>query len=211
MSTEPIVFWGPGSEWFWSMLQFVVVAVTLVGIYYQFRLQRAANAFEQANRIGAEWETEPMLRAKLQVARAVVAGEPVPEGALNVIGNYWDQVASLVRRGHVDAQVVYQSAGGGTPFWWAAVAGATRDLRGRRQDPMIFESFEWLAKKFSAYAAKDDAPLVFDSAAVATIFQAGIPAIVDRIRMAEESRIPPQRPASRSQRSGGSDIEVERS
>ncbi|HET8785070.1 MAG TPA: hypothetical protein VFM38_05500, partial [Candidatus Limnocylindrales bacterium] len=85
MSSEPIVFLGPGSEWFWSMAQFVVVAVTLVGIYYQFRLQRSANAFDQLNRISEESYSEPMLRAKLQVARAIVAGEEVPEGALTMI------------------------------------------------------------------------------------------------------------------------------
>ena len=30
---------GPGSEWFWSMLQFVIVAGTLIGLYRQLRLQ----------------------------------------------------------------------------------------------------------------------------------------------------------------------------
>lgn len=38
---------GAGSEWFWSMLQFVVVAITLAGIYFQLRQHRAANAFAQ--------------------------------------------------------------------------------------------------------------------------------------------------------------------
>lgn len=201
LSSEPIVLFGPGSEWFWSMAQFVVVAVTLVGIYYQFRLQRAANAFDQLNRIGAEWESEPMLRAKLQVARAIVAGEEAPEGALTMIGNYWETVATLVRSGHVDGRVVYDSVGGGTPFWWAALAGAVRDVRGLREDPTIFESFEWLAGKFRAYAEKDGAPLVFDQATLVRIFTAATPGLVDRIRMAEDSRLPPERPPSRSRRS----------
>ena len=201
MSSEPIVLFGPGSEWFWSMAQFVVVAVTLVGIYYQFRLQRAANAFDQLNRIGAEWESEPMLRAKLQVARAVVAGEEAPNGAMAVIGNYWEGVASLVRGGHVDGRVVYDSVGGGTPFWWAALAGAVRDVRALREDPTIFASLEWLAARFSAYAQDDGSPLDYDQAALVRIFTASIPGLVDRIRMAEESRLPPERPAARSRRS----------
>jgi len=66
VSSEPIVFFGPGSEWFWSMAQFVVVAVTLIGIYYQFRLQRAANAFEQLKRIGEQWESEQMLVQRVE-------------------------------------------------------------------------------------------------------------------------------------------------
>lgn len=183
------------------MAQFVVVAVTLVGIYFQFRLQRAANAFDQLDRIGTEWESEPMLRAKLQVARAIVGGEEAPEGALTVIGNYWETVASLVRSGHVDGRIVYESVGGGTSFWWAALAGAARHVRGYREDPTIFESFEWLAGKFSGYAQKDGAPLVYDQATLVRIFTAAIPGLVDRIRMAEDSRLPPERPASRARRS----------
>ena len=47
LNTEGLSLFGPGSEWFWSMLQFVVVAVTLLGIYSQLRLGRSANAFAQ--------------------------------------------------------------------------------------------------------------------------------------------------------------------
>lgn len=72
MSSEPIVFIGPGSEWFWSMAHLVVVAVTLIGIYYQFRLQRAAATFEQLNRLQKEWGAEHLARATLR-ARATEA------------------------------------------------------------------------------------------------------------------------------------------
>lgn len=201
LSSEPIVLVGPGSEWFWSMAQFFVVAITLVGIYYQFRLQRAANTFDVLNRIAAEWESETMLRAKLEAARAIVAGEDAPEGAMTMIGNYWETVASLVRRGHVNGRVVYDSVGGGTPFWWAALAGAVREVRTRREDPTIFESFEWLAAKFRAYADTDGAPLSYDQATLVRIFRSAIPGLVDRIRMAEDTRMPPERPTSRSRRS----------
>jgi hypothetical protein len=94
---DPIALIGPGSEWPWSMAQSVVAAVTLVGLYYQFRLQRAANSFEQLNRIAAERGSEPLQRARLRVARAAQAGQPAPAGAASLIGNSWATVASLVR------------------------------------------------------------------------------------------------------------------
>ena len=193
MSSEPIVLWGPGSEWFWIMLQFVVVAVTLVGIYFQFRLQRAANAFEHVSRLTDEGESEPMLRAKLRVARAVAAGDPAPEGAMTVIANYWETVASLVRRGHVSRSDLYDSVGSGAPFWWAALADAAMDVRRRRNEPSIFERFEWLAREISADAAKKHEPFAFDHDSVVRIFAASIPGLEDRIRMAEEARLPPER------------------
>lgn len=195
MSTEPIVVWGPGSEWFWSMLQLVVVAVTLVGIYFQLRLQRAANAFEQISRVAAEGESEHMLRAKLQIAQAIAAGDTPPEGAISVIGNYWETVASLVRAGHVPGHDLYESVGGGAPFWWAALADATHEMRRRRDDSALFSSFEWLARTFGAYAEKKNEPFRLDHDAVARILTSSIPSIEDRIRMAEESRLPPERPS----------------
>ena len=39
----------------WSMLQFIVVAVTVVGIYYQLRSSQSANAFTQLGALVDEW------------------------------------------------------------------------------------------------------------------------------------------------------------
>ena len=194
MNSEPIVFWGPGSEWFWIMLQFVVVAVTLVGIYFQFRLQRAANAFDQLNRISAEMESETMLRARLEVARAMAAGEPLPDGAVALIANYWDNVASLVRGGHIDRSVLYESGGASTPMWWAALADVAKDVRQTRDDPTIWKQFEWLAATFTAYAEAKNERFPSDHDTVVRVFRAGIPGLEDRIRMLEDSRMPPERP-----------------
>jgi len=38
VNLEGSAIFGPGSQWFWSMAQFILVAVTLIGIYYQLRL-----------------------------------------------------------------------------------------------------------------------------------------------------------------------------
>ena len=205
MSSEPIVLWGPGSEWFWTMLQTVVVAITLVGIYYQFRLQRAANAFDQLNRLGEQWNAEPMLRARLEVLRAVAAGRDAPERALSVIGNYWETVASLVREGHVNARSVSETYGGAAAMWWSAVAGTTRALRVDRQDPTIFSNFEWLAKRSSADGVKGGAPREYDPDAVRAIFKSAIPGMEDRIRQAEQSRMAPVRRATGARRSAGAE------
>lgn len=189
LSTDPIVLVGPGSEWFWSMAQFVVVGVTLIGIYYQFRLQRATNAFEQLNRITAEWGTEPLLRARLRVARAAEAGEPPPPGAVSLIGNYWEMVASLVRGGHIEARVVYESVGGSPLLWWAVLADTTRDGRARLGDPTIFEHFEWLVEKFTAWDASHGVAALQDRPERGTVLAASISDLADRILMIEESRM----------------------
>jgi hypothetical protein len=43
---EGMSFFGPGSEWFWGMTEFAVVAITLLAIYRQLRAQRSSNALQ---------------------------------------------------------------------------------------------------------------------------------------------------------------------
>jgi len=57
VNTDGLVLFGPGSEWFWSMAQFVVVAVTLVGIYSQLRIARSADASAQRAEMEKKWES----------------------------------------------------------------------------------------------------------------------------------------------------------
>jgi hypothetical protein len=76
LSTEGLTLFGPGSEWFWSMLQFVVVAITLVGIYVQLRQARAASAFNQAGALQEQWEAERMVRRRLAIAVALRDVDP---------------------------------------------------------------------------------------------------------------------------------------
>ena len=117
-----------------------------------------------------------------------------------VVANYWELVASLVRGGHVDRTVLYESGGASAPVMWAALADTARDLRRLRNDPTIWKQFEWLAKTFTAHAEKKQEAFAFDHDEVVRIFTAGIPGLEDRIRMLEDSRLPPVRPAKRSSR-----------
>jgi hypothetical protein len=59
---------GPGSEWFWAMAQFVVVVVSLYGIYRQLRAQGAANALQRIESLQGLYESERMTYARLATA-----------------------------------------------------------------------------------------------------------------------------------------------
>ena len=197
MSSDPIVFIGPGSEWFWSMAQFVVVAVTLIGIYYQFRLQRAATTFEQLNRLQEEWGAEHLTRARLRAARAIQAGKLVPSSPAVLLGNFCEGVASLIRHGHVNAQVVYETIGPSILTWWILLEDTVMDIRKRENDPTTFVHFEWLAHTLETLAGKDQVPR--ETYERATLLRA-LPGYIERyeenIRIAEDSRAVPS-PAAR--------------
>lgn len=148
INTDGLVLFGPGSEWFWSMLQFVVVAVTLLGIYYQLRIARSANAFAQLGALVAEWEGERLLRKRIGVLVALRdnrTATEIPDSPASAIANYWEKAAALARAGHVDASLIAEGIAGAHD-WWGILAPWVRKIRAQDANPSLWEHFEWLAE-----------------------------------------------------------------
>jgi len=120
INTEGMSFIGPGSEWFWTAISGIVLAVTFLAIYRQLRLQRSAAAVEQLNDIMREWSSERLARAKYTVLVALQAGtDPadLPNRAVATVGFFWQRVGFLVRGGNVDARLVCENLGDQIQVW----------------------------------------------------------------------------------------------
>jgi hypothetical protein len=139
---------GPGSEWFWTMLQFFVVAGTLFGLYRQLRLQSNKDAIEQLGAFDHEWRDELYNQVRLEILLAIRSGvDParVPEGHAVEIGSFWEKIGALVRAGHIDPELLWNGSGGDSAVWWTTLAPLTRRLRAEVEGPTYLENFEWLA------------------------------------------------------------------
>ena len=159
-NTDGLTLVGSGSEWFWSMLQFVVVAVTLVAIYVQLRQDRSANAFSQASSLREDWNGELMARRKL--AHLLALRDDAPDAELLVlaepIGNFWEHVAGLVRARHLSLPLVYKHLGSPCQTTWNILEPQVRDMQAT-DGAGIWENFAWLAAQCARLrkaSGKDD-------------------------------------------------------
>jgi hypothetical protein len=201
INTDGLLIFGQGSEWFWSMAQFVVVVVTLFGIYRQLVIARSANAFAQANEISKEWTSERTTRHALEVYLALrdgVSPENVPYGAATIVGDFWENVGALVRAGHLNRSIVYDVLGNGPRWWWAALSPLARRGRVEAGDPAIYEHFEWLADVMAEMDRKAGLSVPYDEAYLASTLDRKIEMARDRIRLAEELRAVIVRPMTPS-------------
>jgi hypothetical protein len=199
VNLEGTAIFGPGSEWFWQMAQFVLVAVTLIGIYYQLRIARNANAFEQMSRIANESGSERMSRSMLEILLALRDGvkpEKVPSGAASFIFDFWEGMAPLVRAGHVDRWLVHEYLGTGCRWWWAALAPYTRRVRIELGSPRVGEQFEWLAGVMAEIDGNAGVSPLYDDAYLAGTLHKRIHDEQDRVRLAEDLRAVILRPMS---------------
>jgi hypothetical protein len=191
INTDGMAFIGPGSEWFWTALSGLVLAVTFLGIYRQLRLAKSATAFEQMSRLADEWESERMNRHKLEILLALRAGvkpENVPSGAAGYIRDFWDDMALLVKAGHIDRRLVYESFTAPCRAWWATLAPVTRRLRTEAADPRLSAYHEWLATVMAEMDAKDGVVLTYDEAFLARQLEERLERAKEQIRIAEEMR-----------------------
>ena len=148
ISTDEMVFIGPGSEWFWTAVSGIVLAVTFIAIYRQLRLARDAEAIRMLDSFYAEWNSERMLRYRIDITRWIAAGRLAasePRGSLNAVGNYWEKLGTLGHRGHLDTVLLWDAFGSDCVVTWYDLEPFVQADREQTGDPRYFEHFEWLA------------------------------------------------------------------
>lgn len=184
---------GPGSEWFWSMLQFVIVAGTLIGLYRQLRLQSSATSFAQLREIVQEWGSERLLRCRVELLRALRDGtDPaqLPKGVGVVLLDYWETVGLLVRSQHVSRRLVWEGFGNLCQVWWVTLRPYINVVREEDGDAMIGEHFEWLAGQMADLDRKAPVPPVYDEAYVVSTLEARLATATDTLRLVRSLRAP---------------------
>jgi hypothetical protein len=153
INTEGMSFIGPGSEWFWTAVSGIVLAVTFIAIYRQLRLQTSASAIQQIGSYDREWTSERMTHFKLEVLGALhdpAGPSAVPIGAATTLANFWEKIATLTRAGHIDRKLLWDGNGNDVRLWWVSLKPWVEAERTELSDPTLLEHFEWLAGMMAA-------------------------------------------------------------
>jgi hypothetical protein len=160
INTDGMAFIGPGSEWFWTALSGLVLAVTFVAIYRQLRLQASANALERFHALENRWESRRMMLAGLEAALALRRG--TPERGMNqsmvAIAEFFADLCELLDRGHIGFDEVYEFWGANVLVWWSLLERAATEQRVLDGDPKLFGSFERLNSLVHGRNVKDGRP-----------------------------------------------------
>lgn len=199
VNVDGLTLLGTGSEWLWSMLQFVVVAITLYAIYRQVRLQASAAAIQQMNTLVDEWRSESMTRHTLSITLALrdgVAPGEVPYGAASTIGDFWEGIGYSVREGHIDRKLLHENLGSGPRWWWAALTQWVMGVRIATGQRAALVQFEWLAGQMAIMDREAGDPILYDERYIAGTLDKRIENDTARIRIAEEVRAVVVRPLS---------------
>jgi hypothetical protein len=185
INTQGMAFIGPGSEWFWTAISGLVLAITFFAIYRQLRLQRDSAAIEQVAEMERVWTSERMSRSKLAVLVAIESGVPpvdIPDKAATHVGDFWERMGYLARTGHLNRRFVHDQWAGLAQTWWARLLPSTLAWRDRDHEPGIWVEFEWLARTMAEMDRKGGFPPNLDPEALAR----SLPIVINQVREAVE-------------------------
>lgn len=191
---------GPGSEWFWSMAQFVVVVVTLGGIYRQLRAQGAANALHRIESLQGQYESERMEHIKLALALDLKY-ETLSERTIAMAApllNFFVDLGNLHEEGHISVKEIGANWGRPILVWTALLTPVVERLRASQGVPDLYDSRKLLVELREQEAKRGIPPLQLDQPKLAELLDFIIENHTATLRLNQEwkSGVIPTAPAT---------------
>ena len=201
---------GTGSEWFWTMVSGLVVAVTFVIIYRQLKAQGAANAFQRIETVHARWGSPELVLARLQVARALRDGTlDADDTRVDAVLNFFELVRDLNRQGYLDDEEIARSFGAFVVVWWRLLEPVIRAQASLEGDPEMWIGLQELEATVRTYDSKRGVDRAFvRTMPVKELLASVIRRETHRLRLARdaaagvipgEGEVPPHAPATDEQ------------
>jgi hypothetical protein len=145
---DGLTLFGPGSEWFWSMLQFLLVGITLLGIYRQLQAQRSATEVALRTRLIEVFTDPRSAYMDLRAAIYVLQGGTGFHAAVSDVANWMENVADLLQRGLVSRDWVWYAFSTPIQAWWAALTPTVMERR-KVEGHLLWVGFEELAAEMA--------------------------------------------------------------
>lgn len=155
---------GPGSEWFWAAAQFVVVVISLVGIYRQLKSQGAANAIQRIETLVGEYSSSRMIYSRLVLAHHLRYEPPSLEGFMKARStlDFFIDLANLDEMGYLSLKEIEATWGRSIQVWTALTAPLVEIARRNEGRDDLYDLSGLVARLRALDAKRGIAPLVID-------------------------------------------------
>jgi hypothetical protein len=190
VNTNGLVLIGIGSEWFWTMVSGIVVAVTFLIIYRQLRAQGAANALQRIDTISGRWSSPEMVLARLEVALALRDGtlDMHDDTRVDTILNFFELVRGLHRQGFIGEEELAIEFGASAVVWWRLLRPVIDVHRADEGDVTLWSGTEQLVAAVKRWDTKlgTDRSVIW-STPVEALTAAVIRRETNRLRLARDA------------------------
>jgi hypothetical protein len=150
---------GERAVWFWTMVQALIITVTLAAIYQQIKLQRSANMLQKLNDLRTVWNRADMLTFRMAVCTAHKSKDGRREvGADLEVLNFFEEMAVMLHKHILPIEFVWDSYSRHIEHVWPMLKSEVSELRKKTKDDTYYEHCEDMWKSVLRYSKKRKAP-----------------------------------------------------
>lgn len=147
------------TEAFWTMVQTVVIPISIWLLIRQLRLQRLGNMATTLSVLDDRWASESMRQARRSVCQYYGSGTDRLNRPEEAICGFFETVAIYVRNDVLPLAVVWDSYSFYSEHYWAMMQPHIAALREELADKTYFRQFEWLQARLEWYGRHQRADL----------------------------------------------------
>jgi hypothetical protein len=146
------------SDWFWVMVQAIVVFVTLALIYRQVKLQTATHVVQTLAAMHQRWSEDSMLRARYSVCARYLAGDKAFDGISEYIAEFMEELGGYVKMGAVPVGVMWDAQSWYLEHYYPMFKAGIESTRQTYHDVTLYSNMESLFLQMSKHSAEKNAP-----------------------------------------------------
>lgn len=153
-------YFGKESGWFWEMLQFLAVSISLAFIGYQLKVQVTSNMLMALFEFSKKWRSRRLLNARKAVCESYLKNKTAGD-QWKTVANFFEELGLLVKKNVIDSDVIWEEYSFEIEHYWPILQPKINSLR-RDQglDDTYFDSFEELYRSIDKVCQKKKRPAV---------------------------------------------------
>lgn len=145
-------------EWFWAMMQFFVIAATLILIYLQVKIQTSGHVVQTLTTIDNRWNSEPMLLARHKVCSDWLSGKREFEGAYEHIANFMEELGIYLQIKAISDQTLWELQSWFVEHYYCMFKDGIDQVRGHYHDANLYTQFERLNIRMNDLKSSNNSP-----------------------------------------------------
>jgi hypothetical protein len=181
-----VVVLGPGSEWLWTMAQFLALTVTGLAIFRQLKAQGWANQFSIFALWSADWASLTTVRYRLAWSIQLADGSRDLTPARIFVGNWFTNKARDRYHGNVNPRLAWQNLGGIAQTHWALILPLVPAFRAT--DPGLWKDWERWVDELAERDRKAGTPTDISAERLARLVPSVIASLIERLRIEEDAK-----------------------
>lgn len=146
---------GQESSWFWTMVQAIIVGITLLFIYSQVRIQRYTNMLTTLNSLIERWNSEIITKARIITCQQYLANQKKVED-INIVRvlNFFEELGLYYKKKVFDTDVLWSMFALQVENYWSVLSPMIHEYRAEEKDKTYYEDFEYMKNEFEKYSRK---------------------------------------------------------